>query len=44
MCGICGFVSKNSNNEEQINKNIFNMLSVLNHRGPDNSDQSGFRR
>ena len=38
MCGICGFVSKNSNNEEQINKNIFNMLSVLNHRGPDNSD------
>ncbi len=38
MCGICGFVNKNSNNEEQINQNIFGMLSVLNHRGPNNRD------
>ena len=38
MCGICGFVSKNSNNEEQINQNIFGMLTVLNHRGPNNKD------
>ncbi len=37
MCGICGFVNKNATNIDQIKKNIFGMLSVLNHRGPDNS-------
>jgi asparagine synthase (glutamine-hydrolysing) len=38
MCGICGFIKRDSSSLADDKDNIKKMLSVLNHRGPDHQD------
>lgn len=37
MCGIAGIYNYHSKNEPSIEQNVKNMLSLINHRGPDES-------